>query len=92
MTYAQKLDGLWIEIIGSFSNDTGYYPSGWAEGATPEERKAAGFVEIVEDSTPDPANREIYSIELMDLDGVPTKVVTFIAASGDDTITGGNPE
>lgn len=71
--YAHKLDGVWTEIAGAFTNDEGSFPPGWAEGVSGKERALAGVAEIAETNTDPKSHQRLIGVELADVGGVPMR-------------------
>lgn len=58
MAFAQRVGGLWQEIVGPFSVGDIQYPANWPELASADELQAAGLFEV-EEAGPVPANCQV---------------------------------
>jgi hypothetical protein len=80
MSYAIKSDGVWKEIVGSFSVpmmvndklDNVSHPANWPDLVSADDRVAAGVAEIVEPG-PQPITARVVGTEVVDVAGVPTR-------------------
>lgn len=58
MSYAHKVEGVWIEVAGGFEAGGVQYPANWPELATDEEREALGVFPIA-DAGPEPVGVKV---------------------------------
>ncbi|MFM9829724.1 MAG: hypothetical protein ACKVOB_13445 [Sphingomonas sp.] len=76
MRYAQRIDGNWVEIVGSFttgeSDSAVKRPANWCELATQDEREESG-VFVITEVEPAPADVMFLGTQLVDVDGVPVR-------------------